>query len=566
MTDLNQIITKEEVDKFKLFSGKLWDKNNILHVNAKKDFNLTLQKLELAVTDAAAKIWELQSVSIDTTSVLTQPIPDPSDRAMGKRGGGMPHFAGYLAARVGLVGKYQGITRYWIFIDGPRNDASIRLVLGIIDAGKSPQFRNHTTMIQQKYDLNKPLYIKGQMTLVQISEWIVDSVAEFKLEYDQFCSMLQPYLDKEIERLNKTKKDNHIEIGKNKISEYSSEKDNVNKNFFTKNIIYYGPPGTGKTYRLQRLQKQYENRCEFVTFHQSYGYEEFVEGLRPVLADDNGGAQSTDGSGQVRYKIEPGIFLELCQRATSDENNRYAIFIDEINRGNISKIFGELISLIEIDKREKLKIKLAYSKNPFTVPKNVDIIGTMNTADRSLALLDTALRRRFEFKALYPDTREKKVPGDEFSAPLSGLMVGEIDVREMLQAINNRIELLYDRDHCIGHTYFTELLEKEDELKSDESEQKRFVDLQNIFFKKIRPLLEEYFFENWKNIKRVLGDHPNKPKDLQFLHEISTSDDPYIFEDASEPERFRYRWNDDAFRKPEAYIRIYSNLKKQVSL
>ena len=257
-------------------------------------------------------------------------------------------------------------------------------------------------------------------------------------------------------------------------------------------------------------------RYSFVTFHQSYGYEDFVEGLRPVLA---GEAEA----GEVAYEIRPGVFKELCRKARQSPDQRFAMVIDEINRGNISKIFGELITLVEADKRDPLdgssppaEVTLAYSGEKFSVPANVDIIGTMNTADRSLALLDTALRRRFEFVPLMPDTRAEKDPADPDSAPLAALVVttdaGVIDIRLLLQRMNERIEALYDRDHCIGHAYFTGLADSEDGPP-------RFEALAATFRHRIVPLLEEYFFEDWRKIRLVLADNQKGDPAIQFIRE-----------------------------------------------
>jgi 5-methylcytosine-specific restriction protein B len=291
-------------------------------------------------------------------------------------------------------------------------------------------------------------------------------------------------------------------------------------------------------------------RFSFVTFHQSYGYEEFVEGLRPVLGED-------EENGDIRYEIKPGSFLLLCQRARQSPDQRFAMVIDEINRGNISKIFGELITLIETDKREgaanALSVTLPYSGKNFSVPANVDIIGTMNTADRSLALLDTALRRRFEFVPVMPDAR------DEPDAPLFNLrvVVGEvtINIPRLLQAINLRIESLYDRDHCIGHAYFTALHEVADGPK-------RFKALQQIFRNKLLPLLEEYFFEDWQKIALVLGDN-RKPQPLQFISEIQDQegDLAQLFGndhglDAWSTKR-RFTQQESAIGEPLAYTGIY---------
>lgn len=341
------------------------------------------------------------------------------------------------------------------------------------------------------------------------------------------------------------------------------------------NRIYYGPPGTGKTHKLNPLLRQVYGKLEgsepepeddnsnkryaFVTFHQSYGYEEFVEGLRPILENEGKGTGDKPSSetltqkGDVQYEIRSGVFKDLCDRARKDPNNQYAMVIDEINRGNISKIFGELITLIEDDKREgtdnTISVTLPYSGKPFSVPANVDIIGTMNTADRSLALLDTALRRRFEF--------EPMLPKPELLAEIKIESNGKtIEVQKLLAKMNERIELLYDRDHCIGHAYFFP-------LKEDNSLEK----LGTIFQKQILPLLEEYFFEDWEKIRLVLGDK-QKAKEHQFITETKTDNDALIKLFGSghgldaESQPARYAINADAFGKVESYLGIYQASKQ----
>lgn len=226
-------------------------------------------------------------------------------------------------------------------------------------------------------------------------------------------------------------------------------------------------------------------RYVFTTFHQSFNYEDFIEGIKPIMNDD-------EGTGEVAYRIEDGVFKDLCKRAESDPNNRYAIFIDEINRGNVSAIFGELITLIEPDKRKGAKHAmnaiLPYSKAPFSVPVNVDIYGTMNTADRSVEALDTALRRRFSFTEMPPiyDIDEEK-------ATLQYTYAGVVGSK-LLETINNRIEKLLDRDHLIGHSYFLM-------AKGEDAEAK----LIDSFYRNIIPLLQEYFYGDYAKIGAVLG-------------------------------------------------------------
>jgi len=218
-------------------------------------------------------------------------------------------------------------------------------------------------------------------------------------------------------------------------------------------------------------------RYVFTTFHQSYAYEEFIEGIKPVLGTE-------EESTELNYTIEPGIFKQLCKDAENDPEHRYAIFIDEINRGNVSNVFGELITLIETDKRKgatnEMSATLPYSKNEFNVPNNLDIYGTMNTADRSVEALDTALRRRFSFVEMLPDPSILKTE-----------QVGDIMLSDVLTKINERVEVLVDRDHTIGHSYFIGV----------DTEEK----LANAFKDNITPLLQEYFYGDYGKIGLVLG-------------------------------------------------------------
>lgn len=273
------------------------------------------------------------------------------------------------------------------------------------------------------------------------------------------------------------------------------------------NQILYGPPGTGKTYNVVKyaveliegkktdssqpyseIKARYDEyvangRIKFTTFHQSFSYEEFVEGIRPVIEDRYGKETSVaHAETTVIYRANSGVFKSLCEKAAKNPSMKYVCIIDEINRGNISKIFGELITLIEESKRGTIAI-LPYSQKEFHVPANLFILGTMNTADRSIAMLDTALRRRFDFIEMMP---QPKLLG----------MCGEINLCEMLMAINERIEYYYDREHSIGHAYF---MNKRGSIKNLD-------ELRNIFNTKIIPLLQEYFFDDYEKIKLILND------------------------------------------------------------
>lgn len=256
-------------------------------------------------------------------------------------------------------------------------------------------------------------------------------------------------------------------------------------------------------------------------------------------------------SQQTIYELKPSVIdLSRLENLLVGEDvettqptgrSPYVLIIDEINRGNISRIFGELITLIEDSKRlgqpEALKVKLPYSKEMFSVPKNLYLIGTMNTADRSLAQIDIALRRRFVFEELMPDpSLLNKIPS------ISG-----VQIDRMLTVMNRRIEMLYDREHTIGHTFFLS-------LREDPS----LAELQRIFDGRILPLLEEYFFEDWEKIRLVLGDH-QKPSEFAMVRpKFSEAEKNLLFGGNLEvPISMAYERNPEALESPEAYIGIY---------
>ncbi|WP_051938402.1 McrB family protein [Ghiorsea bivora] len=435
------------------------------------------------------------------------------------------------------------------------------------------------------------------------------------------------------------------------------------------NQILYGPPGTGKTYntvikaveicdpdfkgdydavkdRYKELKE--DGRIEFVTFHQSYGYEEFIEGIR---------AETDPNSGSISYSVVDGIFKRLCDKSKAQtktsqleqaiqklkvdceedielatsrgnkfyltyrggrtfrihpldtkkeiadypasieniiklyngdneiynysyvkgileflksnygvpeepeklDNAPYVIIIDEINRGNMSKIFGELITLIEDDKRlgkpNEMTVRLPVSGDEFGVPSNLHIIGTMNTADRSIAMMDTALRRRFEFVEMMPDAEVFDDFGNNgiINVQLKDGASFDLNLKDMLNKINQRIEVLYDREHTIGHAYFMSLKESATIDK-----------LSSIFKNKVIPLLAEYFFEDWEKIRMVLGDNQKENSKRQFVIEKESVKYNDLFgpkvDLGSDDERKVYERNPEALKHAESYFGIYSEV------
>ena len=285
----------------------------------------------------------------------------------------------------------------------------------------------------------------------------------------------------------------------------------------------------------------------FITFHQSYSYEEFVEGIKPSTKD-----------GQIKYSIENGIFKKMCIKANADPENNYVIVIDEINRGNISKIFGELITLIENDKRiisngandiddfdlaiddtskteNSIIVKLPYSQKDFGVPKNLYILGTMNTSDRSIASIDIALRRRFKFIEMMP---RPEILVDENNQLLE---VEDIKLQEHLQILNERISYLLDRDHQIGHSYFMNW------------ENYDITTFKNVWFDEIMPLLNEYFYSDWDKLQAILGKAKEigteksfiiKIKKPDLLHDVDCNDEEAYYDFSRKQDV-----NDEDFKK-----------------
>jgi len=313
---------------------------------------------------------------------------------------------------------------------------------------------------------------------------------------------IKKYLDNNYEKIDKSYNDKVIKlfddfINKDIIIEETYTKENFLKEVVfiekeydklvnlikrKKNIILQGSPGVGKTFIAKRLAysmmgEKDENRVEFVQFHQSYSYEDFIQGYRP----------SGDG-----FELNNGVFYNFCRKASEDPDNAYYFIIDEINRGNISKIFGELMMLIEEDKRGKdFGIHLTYSdKGPrFYVPENVYIIGMMNTADRSLAIIDYALRRRFVFYLLPPLFDEDSENDNIFKNHLIEIGVDEdlaIKIISKFKVLNNRI--LDDEDlgygFRIGHAYFC----------GKGTKNKQW--FRSIINYEIAPLLKEYWFDD----------------------------------------------------------------------
>ncbi|MFC6875416.1 McrB family protein [Halobellus marinus] len=332
-----------------------------------------------------------------------------------------------------------------------------------------------------------------------------------------------------------------------------------------KQIVLYGPPGTGKTYTAERFARWWvaqqdhsvavEDRVETVTFHPSFTYEDFIEGLTAEASDD----------GQIAYEVQDGILKRLSEtatdayeeaQATGTDAPRFVLVIDEINRGNLAQIFGETITLLEADKRGTTTVRLAHSDSEFTLPPNLYVIGTMNTADRSIALVDAALRRRFRFISRPP----------AFDAVVDAYGLSEASVEEgnafesllatsiaALQELNDRIVQSADlgKGKQIGHTRL---------FGVDAAE-----DIRDVWRYDILPLLEEYYFGQFDRIRQELFDGGGEAlfdwqrKQIRdfTVHELGDTLSAFVEGDVELPsaarrtggasERTRRQWDRDTF-------------------
>lgn len=288
----------------------------------------------------------------------------------------------------------------------------------------------------------------------------------------------------------------------------------------------------------------YEWHPEYTSYKRVRKVKWLVKGINEnILSINHGHIMTLAPVYRMSIKISDVLDLIKKYKEPYKVTNKkpYVFIIDEINRGNISKIFGELITLIETSKRdgeiEATKVILPYSKDSFSVPNNIYILGTMNTADRSIALMDTALRRRFNFVEMMPD-----------SNVLNGVEVGGLNVSKMLDVINDRITFLYDREHTIGHAFFMP-------LKNEPSIKK----LSEIFKNKLIPLLQEYFYEDYEKIRLVLGDNGKSNDKFKFIKDVKI-EIPKLFkgniEDELDISNVKYEVNEEALSYIESYKEI----------
>jgi len=425
---------------------------------------------------------------------------------------------------------------YKIIDDINPNDRSYGMLNAILHLGYPEKYERMISLSDKKkavkyYEDKIKDQIDSEANLDQKLLAIRNYLEEKEL-VDEKLNFYAPQFQERWRGKNKVKEENDEEYTTDEQVEEDPFLDELVKTLRNKKqIILYGPPGTGKTYYAKKLaraiisqdnfEKDYsqltalekdklqlgaaknngnsQKYLRFCTFHPAYGYEEFMEGYRPALSK----------TGKAIFELQDGIFKKICNDARENPEQTYVLIIDEINRGDIPRIFGELITLLEADKRwsknneeDYISLTLPASQENFTVPENVNIIATMNTADKSIALLDIALRRRFGFRELLPKPEL-----------LENQTIAEINLSELLNHLNNRIIEKIDKNLQIGHSY---LMKNEKAIKTEEQLISRIKD-------EILPLLQEYCFDDFSTLEEILGPKLFNLEQGRFNEEIFSS-------------------------------------------
>ena len=525
---------------------------------------------ELELSEMALKVAEKELLISDYIAIVFLNLFTYYDIGNGQPQKTYHHFLYEILKRIKMEGEDEGYIRKELILEtlpdhvsNPKSIEDKNIIFNyLIDSSLFYKINDKYFSLRENWK-NK-IDILMDLCNLEYKEASPELAIELARDKVRYCKYVATNSDRYLaKQYEDSLFDDNVEV---ELIEEDDIREDYDDSTISRNRILYGPPGTGKTYysviyavdtilennnldknKYSSYLREYRKlesskQIAFTTFHQSYGYEEFIEGIRPVISNNAESSEKSD----PEYKIVDGVFKSFCKNAMENKGKRFVFIIDEINRGNIAKIFGELITLIEESKRdgkpEAMSVILPYSGEKFTVPDNVYIIGTMNTADRSIALLDTALRRRFTFIEKMPDP---KVIRDIVIHSNSK----QVDVQRLLSKINRRIEILCDREHTIGHAFFVGLQDGNDGFKN----------LEIIFKEKIFSLLQEYFHADYRLIMMVLGIPVDNTDATKFISVSEINDTDIEFDTDDKLPSVLYQINERAFSDINNYISIYEN-------